>query len=126
MGPSVETSLLLLTYAFGAATSLGAGMLFGRKLLARVRQSSQWSDGLRRGLGAAVVLAAATIWLGADTGLLTRLSSTGTTILERGLIATVGNASETGMARTAGTAAAGRCAISAAARAVARTAVAEH
>ncbi len=102
-GPSVETSLLLLTYAFGAATSLGAGMLFGRKLLARVRQSSQWGEGLRRGLGAAVVAGAAIIWLGADTGLLTRLSSTGTTVLERGLITTLGNTSQTGMARAAGT-----------------------
>jgi cytochrome c biogenesis protein CcdA/thiol-disulfide isomerase/thioredoxin len=102
-GPSVETSLLLLTYAFGAATSLAAGMLFGRKLLARVRQSSQWGEGLRRGLGAAVVAGAAIIWLGADTGLLTRLSSTGTTVLEQGLIATLGNPSQTGMARAAGT-----------------------
>ncbi|MDB5563814.1 MAG: redoxin protein [Tardiphaga sp.] len=85
-GPSVETSLLLLTYGLGAATSLAAGLLFGGRLLAIAKQSVRWSDGLRRVLGAAVVAGAATIWLGADTGLLTRLSSAGTNILEQGLI----------------------------------------
>jgi cytochrome c biogenesis protein CcdA len=39
-GPSVGTSLLLLTYGLGAATSLAAGLLFGRRLLALVRQSA--------------------------------------------------------------------------------------
>ena len=47
-GPSVGTSLLLLTYGLGAATSLAAGLLFGRRLLALVRQSAPWGDGLRR------------------------------------------------------------------------------
>jgi cytochrome c biogenesis protein CcdA len=47
-GPSVGTSLLLLTYGLGAATSLAAGLLFGRRLLALVRQSAPWEDGLRR------------------------------------------------------------------------------
>ena len=86
-GPSVETSLLLLTYGLGAATSLAAGLLFGRRLLALVRQSAPWGDGLRRILGAAVVTGAATIWLGLDTGLLTRLSSIGTNMFEQHLIA---------------------------------------
>jgi cytochrome c biogenesis protein CcdA/thiol-disulfide isomerase/thioredoxin len=85
-GPGVETSLLLLTYGLGAATSLAAGLLFGGRLLAIAKQSVRWSDGFRRVLGAAVVAGAATIWLGADTGLLTRLSSAGTNILEQGLI----------------------------------------
>jgi cytochrome c biogenesis protein CcdA len=47
-GPSVGTSLLLLTYGLGAAASLAAGLLFGRRLLALVRQSAPWRDGLRR------------------------------------------------------------------------------
>ena len=42
---------------------------------------------MRRVLGAAVVAGAAVVWLGADTGLLTRLSLTGTDRLEQGLIA---------------------------------------
>ena len=86
-GPSVETSLLLLTYGLGAATSLAAGLLFGRRLLALVRQSAPWGNGLRRILGAAVVAGAAVIWLGLDTGLLTRLSSIGTNLFEQRLIA---------------------------------------
>jgi cytochrome c biogenesis protein CcdA/thiol-disulfide isomerase/thioredoxin len=86
-GPSVETSLLLLTYGLGAATSLAAGLLFGRRLLALVRQSAPWGNGLRRILGTAVVAGAAVIWLGLDTGLLTRLSSIGTNIFEQRLIA---------------------------------------
>jgi cytochrome c biogenesis protein CcdA/thiol-disulfide isomerase/thioredoxin len=86
-GPSVETSLLLLTYGLGAATSLAAGFLFGRRLLALVRQSAPWGNGLRRILGAAVVAGTAVIWLGLDTGLLTRLSSIETNIFEQRLIA---------------------------------------
>ena len=88
-GPSVETSLLLLTYALGAATSLAIGVLFGRRLVGFVKPALRWDDGFRRVLGAAVIAGAAIIWLGADTGLLTRLSSAGTTAVEQGLIDTV-------------------------------------
>lgn len=86
-GPGVETSLLLLIYGLGAATSLGAGLLFGRRLLALVSRSRRRDGGVRRVLGAAVLAGAAMVWLGADAGLLTRLSSTGTNVLEQGLIA---------------------------------------
>jgi cytochrome c biogenesis protein CcdA/thiol-disulfide isomerase/thioredoxin len=95
-GAGIETSLLLLTYGLGAATSLAAGLFFGGRLLAGVKQSVRWGDGLRRILGAAVVAGAATIWLGLDTGLLTRLSSASTNILEQRLITTLRNAPESG------------------------------
>ena len=100
-GPGVETSLLLLTYALGAATSLGAGMLFGRRLLTVFKRSSRWDDGFRRVLGAAVVAGAVTIWVGADTGLLTRLSSSSTNFLEQRLIANLRNAPVPAMAKAA-------------------------
>jgi len=100
-GPGVETSLLLLTYGLGAATSLGAGVLFGRRLLALVSRSWRWDDGVRRVLGAAVVAGAAIVWLGADTGLLTRLSATGTNVLEQGLIAGLRHGPVPAMARAA-------------------------
>ncbi|MEH2472707.1 cytochrome c biogenesis protein CcdA/thiol-disulfide isomerase/thioredoxin [Nitrobacteraceae bacterium AZCC 2161] len=100
-GPSIETSLLLLTYGLGATTSLAAGLLFGGRLLAVVKQSVRWSDGFRRVLGAAVVAGAATIWLGADTGLLTRLSSAGTNVLEQGLIAALRRAPVSATAQAA-------------------------
>jgi thiol-disulfide isomerase/thioredoxin/sulfite exporter TauE/SafE len=100
-GPGVETSLLLLTYGLGAATSLAAGVLFGRRLLALVSGLWRWDGGMRRVLGAAVVVGAAVVWLGVDTGLLTRLSSTGTDRLERGLIAGLRHAPEPTTARAA-------------------------
>jgi cytochrome c biogenesis protein CcdA/thiol-disulfide isomerase/thioredoxin len=95
-GPGVETSLLLLTYGLGAASSLAAGLFFGGRVLAAVKQSVRWGDGLRRILGAAAMAGAATIWLGLDTGFLTRLSSAGTNILEQRLITTLRNTPEPG------------------------------
>lgn len=103
-GPSVKTSLLLLTYGLGAATSLAAGILFSGRLLAAARRSVRWSDGIHRVLGAAVVAGAATIWFGLDTGLLTRWSSDSTNILERGLITTMRNESPLSTAAHAATA----------------------
>lgn len=88
-GPSIETSLLLLTYGLGAATSLAAGMLLGGRLLAIAKQSARWGESLRRVLGAAVVAGAAMIWLGLDTGLLTRWSSVATNAVEQRLITTL-------------------------------------
>ncbi len=85
-GPSVETSLLLLAYAVGAATSLAAGVLVGGRLLAAIRRSVRWSDALRRILGAAVVAGAATILFGRDTGMPTSWSAAIATNLERSLI----------------------------------------
>lgn len=86
-GPSVETSLLLLTYGLGAATSLAAGLFFGGRLMAVAKQSVRRGDHLRRILGAAVVAGAALVWGGIDTGLLTRWSSVTTNMLEQELIA---------------------------------------
>jgi cytochrome c biogenesis protein CcdA/thiol-disulfide isomerase/thioredoxin len=86
-GPSVETSLLLLIYGAGAATSLAAGMFFGGRLLAAVKRSIRWGEGLRRVLGAAVIAGAATIWLGLDTGPLIRWSSATANGLEQNPIA---------------------------------------
>jgi thiol-disulfide isomerase/thioredoxin len=89
-GPSVQTTLLLLVYALGAATSLAAGLLLGGRLLARLKRLAGWGEGLRRLLGAAVVAGAASIWLGLDTGLLTRWSSATASALEQQLITTFG------------------------------------
>jgi cytochrome c biogenesis protein CcdA len=60
-GPSLETGMLLLAYAPGASTSLAAGMLLGGRLLALVKRAMPWSDGLRRALGAAIVIGAVAI-----------------------------------------------------------------
>jgi cytochrome c biogenesis protein CcdA/thiol-disulfide isomerase/thioredoxin len=100
-GPSVETSLLLLTYGLGAATSLAAGVLFSGRLLAAARKSVRWGDDLRRILGAAVVAGAVIIWFGLDTGLLTRWSSVSTNLLEQDLIATIRSEPALAMGTTA-------------------------
>jgi len=81
-GPSAETALLLLTYALGAATSLAAVLLFGRRVVAGAGGGLRWGEGLKRLSGAAVIAGTAAVWSGLDLGLLTRLSSAGTTRIE--------------------------------------------
>jgi cytochrome c biogenesis protein CcdA/thiol-disulfide isomerase/thioredoxin len=85
-GASVETTLLLLTYAAGAATSLALALLIGGRVFAAMKRSIGAGEWIRRGLGAAVLLAIAAIALGLDTGFLTNLSLGSTTSLEQGLL----------------------------------------
>src|SRR5450755_2724829 len=85
-GASVTTTLLLLTYAAGAATSLALALLIGGRVFAAMKRSIGAGEWIRRGLGAAVLVAIAAIALGLDTGLLTNLSLGNTTSLEQGLL----------------------------------------
>jgi cytochrome c biogenesis protein CcdA/thiol-disulfide isomerase/thioredoxin len=85
-GASVRTTLLLLTYAAGAATSLALALLVGGRVFAAMKRSIGAGEWIRRGLGAAVLVAIAAIALGLDTGLLTNLSVGSTTSLEQGLL----------------------------------------
>jgi cytochrome c biogenesis protein CcdA/thiol-disulfide isomerase/thioredoxin len=85
-GANTETSLLLFTYAAGAATSLALALLVGGRLFALFRRSLGVSEWLRRALGAAVLGAVLAIAFGADTGFLTRLSLSGTSRIEQGLM----------------------------------------
>jgi len=85
-GASVGTSLLLLAYAAGAATSLALALLVGGRVFAAMKRSLGIGEWVRRGLGLAVLLAVAAIALGLDTGLLTRLSLAGTARLEQSLL----------------------------------------
>ena len=73
-GASASTTLLLLAYALGAATSLAAALLVGGKLFAAMKRSLGVGEWVRRGLGVLVLAGVAAIALGLDTGLLTRLS----------------------------------------------------
>src|SRR5262249_16115018 len=82
-GANLETSLLLLAYAAGAATSLALALLAGGRLHAAMKSSLGVSNGLRRVAGAAVLAAVVAIALGLDTGLLTRLSVASTGALEQ-------------------------------------------
>jgi cytochrome c biogenesis protein CcdA/thiol-disulfide isomerase/thioredoxin len=85
-GANVETSLLLLAYATGAATSLGLALLIGGRVFTAMKRSLGAGEWIRRGLGAAVLIGVAAIALGFDTGLLTRLSQTQTASLEQALV----------------------------------------
>jgi cytochrome c biogenesis protein CcdA/thiol-disulfide isomerase/thioredoxin len=85
-GPNTRTTLLLLAYAAGAATSLGLAIFAGRALFAALKKSLGAGEWIRRGLGAAVLLGVVAIAFGWDTTVLTRLSTTSTNKLEQTLI----------------------------------------
>ena len=85
-GASIETSLLLLIFAAGAATSLALALLVGGRVFAAMKRSLGVGEWIRRGLGVAVLAAVVAIALGIDTGFLTRVSTASTAALEQGLL----------------------------------------
>lgn len=85
-GASVKTSLLLLAYAAGAATSLALALAIGGRVFGAMKRSLGASEWIRRGLGIAVLAAVVAVALGADTGVLTRRSLASTGPLEQRLV----------------------------------------
>ena len=85
-GASVQTTLLLLAYAAGAATSLALALLVGGRIFAAMKQSLGAGEWVRRALGVAVLAGVAAIAFGLDTGFLARVSLANTTRFEQGLI----------------------------------------
>ena len=85
-GASVGTTLLLLAYAAGAATSLALALLVGGKVFGLMKKSLGAGEWLRRGLGALMLAGVAAIALGLDTGVLSRLSTASTGGLEQNLV----------------------------------------
>jgi cytochrome c biogenesis protein CcdA/thiol-disulfide isomerase/thioredoxin len=85
-GASVRTSLLLVAYAAGAATSLALAIVVGGRVFAAMKRSLPAGEWVRRGLGAAVLVAVVAIALGLDTSILTSISVASTTSLEQGLL----------------------------------------
>jgi cytochrome c biogenesis protein CcdA len=73
-GANAQTSLLLTAYAAGAATSLALALLIGGRVFAAMKRSLGAGEWIRRGLGAAVLVAVVAIALGLDTRYLTRVS----------------------------------------------------
>ena len=88
-GANVQTTLLLLTYAAGAATSLGLALLIGGKVFGLMKRSLGAGAWVRRVLGVLVLAGVAAIALGLDTGLLTRVSLASTGGIEQKLISAV-------------------------------------
>ncbi|MFL6743447.1 MAG: cytochrome c biogenesis protein DipZ [Sphingomicrobium sp.] len=98
-GASFNTTLLLLAYALGAATSLGLALLVGGKLFARMKKSLGASERIRQVLGVLVLVGVAAIALGLDTRVLSNLSSAQTASLESGLARKLGVSREMGETR---------------------------
>jgi cytochrome c biogenesis protein CcdA/thiol-disulfide isomerase/thioredoxin len=89
-GATASTTLLLLAYALGAATSLGLALLVGGRVFAAMKRSLGAGQWIRRVLGVLVLGAVIVIALGLDTRLLTRISSGQTNALESGLARVLG------------------------------------
>src|SRR6476661_2255853 len=89
-GASFSTTLLLLAYALGAATSLALALLVGGKLFARMKKSLGASERIRQALGVLVLVGVGAIALGLDTRVLSKISSAQTATLESGLARKLG------------------------------------
>lgn len=85
-GASIQTTLLLVAYAAGAATSLALALLVGGRVFAAMKRSLGAGEWVRRGLGVAVLAAVVAIAMGIDTGFLTQVSLAGTNSLEQSLL----------------------------------------
>ncbi len=85
-GANIATTLLLLAYAAGAATSLAVALLLGGKVFAAMKRSIGAGEWLRRGLGVAMLVGVVAIALGLDTGILARVSTASTGGIEQALV----------------------------------------
>ena len=86
-GASVATTLLLLVYAAGAASSLALALGIGGRLFALMKRSLGAGEWIRRGLGVLVLAGVAVIASGADTGWLTRVALGNSNRIEQKLLA---------------------------------------
>ena len=85
-GASVKTSLVLVAYALGAATSLGLALLAGGRVFTVLKRSLGAGEWLRRGFGVAVLAGVAVVATGWDTQLLSQVAFVNTTSIEETLI----------------------------------------
>lgn len=85
-GANVGSTLLLLAYAAGAATSLALALLIGGKVFGAMKRSLGVGEWIRRILGAGILLGVVAITFGFDTGVLARLSTASTGGIEQALV----------------------------------------
>ena len=85
-GASVGTTLLLVAYAAGAATSLAVALLIGGRVFTAMKRSLGAGEWVRRGIGAAMLAGVVAIALGFDTGVLARVSTVATGGIEQKLV----------------------------------------
>ncbi len=103
-GASTNTSLMLLAYALGATSALALALLAGGKLFTALKSRLGTAEGLRRGLGALVLVAAVAIFFGFDTTVLARLSTASTNRIEQALLEKTGGAPQAPAAMSGGNA----------------------
>ncbi|QDX22891.1 cytochrome c biogenesis protein DipZ [Pandoraea pnomenusa] len=102
-GASVGTTLLLVAYAAGAATSLALALLVGGRVFSAMKRSLGAGEWIRRALGGLMLAGVAAIALGLDTGVLARISTASTGGIEQKLVERLGtqrNAASNAMVRT--------------------------
>lgn len=99
-GGGVGTTILLLAYAAGAATSLALALLVGGRVFKAMKGALGVGEWVRRGLGVLVLIGVVVIGLGADTGLLTRISAASTGRIEQALLGGIGRGMPTNAAPT--------------------------
>ncbi|HIH2749139.1 cytochrome c biogenesis protein DipZ [Burkholderia aenigmatica] len=92
-GASVGTTLLLVAYAAGAATSLGVALVIGGKVFAAMKRSLGAGEWIKRGIGVMLLAGVGAIALGLDTGALAQLSTATTGGLETKLVDRLGGRS---------------------------------
>jgi cytochrome c biogenesis protein CcdA/thiol-disulfide isomerase/thioredoxin len=85
-GANLQTTVLLLAYAAGSATSLAVALLASGKIFAAMKRSIGVSERIRQSLGVAVLAGVAVIALGLDTTVLSRFSYASTTSVEQAVI----------------------------------------
>ncbi|MGT2446389.1 cytochrome c biogenesis protein DipZ [Ensifer adhaerens] len=85
-GANAQTTLLLVAYAAGAATSLALAVLAGARVFAAMKRFLGLGDRIRQGLGVAVLAGVGAIALGLDTGLLAQLSYASTSGVEQSIL----------------------------------------
>ncbi|ALM86216.1 cytochrome c biogenesis protein CcdA [Bordetella sp. N] len=85
-GANVGSTVLLLAYAAGAATSLGLALLAGGRVFTAMKRSLGAGEWVRRGLGVLMLAGVAAISLGWDTGVLAQVSTASTGNLEQALV----------------------------------------
>ncbi|OGN51313.1 MAG: cytochrome C biogenesis protein [Caulobacterales bacterium RIFOXYB1_FULL_67_16] len=99
-GAGVGSTVLLLAYAAGAATSLALALLVGGRVFKAMKGALGVGEWVRRGLGVLVLAGVVVIGLGLDTGLLTRISASSTGRLEQALLSGIGRGVPTNSAPT--------------------------
>lgn len=89
-GTNSTTAILLLAYALGAATSLALALLVGGKLFAAMKRSIGAGERIRQALGVLILVAVVAIGFGADTKVLSKLSTAQTFAFENRLAGLLG------------------------------------